>query len=666
MADDLAWPWDRMIHGGDYNPEQWDEEVWVDDVRLMQEAGVNLVSVAIFSWALLEPEPDRFEFGWLDRVLDLLDGGGIGVNLANATASPPPWLAARHPETLPVTATGIRLSPGARQAYCPSSPIFRERAAILTERIAERYGEHPALRVWHVSNEYGCHVSRCYCDVSAAAFRRWLEERYGTLDGLNRAWGTNFWSQRYHRWEEVLPPRAAPSFPNPTQQLDFRRFSTDELIALFCAERDILRRVTPTVPVTTNFVIGSGFEPVDYWAFASHVDVVAIDHYTHSVDPEAHIELAYCADVSRGLAGGDPWVVMEHSTSAVNWQERNVPKRAGELQRHSLQHVARGADGAMFFQWRQSVAGAEKYHSAMVPHAGTDTKVWRDVVSLGAALGRLDEVVGTTVEASVALVYDWDSWWTNELDSRPSQAVRYPDQARALHRALWQAGITVDVVRAGASLDGYRLVLVPTLTMVDNGAIAELERFVAAGGVALVTYFSGIVDQHDHVRPGGYPGAFRDLLGIVTEELHPLADGDIVELTDGTRATTWVEHTHLRGAEAVVTYRTGPYVGSPAVTRHTVGDGVAWYLGTRLEPDGLAGLLDIVVGEAGVRPVLPGLPDGVEAVRRRGPSGTFVFVVNHGDAAVEIAVTGRDLLGGRTGPALLIEAGGVAVVAEDV
>src|SRR3954452_3458192 len=249
-----AWPTalDQLAYGGDYNPEQWPEEIWREDVRLMQEAGVNLGSVGIFSRALLEPEPGSFDFGWLDRVLDLLHGGGIRVDLATATASPPPWLSTAHPESLPVTKDGKTLWPGGRQAYCPSSTAYREAAARLVRALAERYGEHPALELWHINNEYGRHVSECYCDASAAAFRVWLEAKYGTLDALNDAWGTAFWSQRYHAWEEILPPRLAPNFINPTQQLDFQRFSSDELLACYRAEAEILR---PTgIPITTNFM----------------------------------------------------------------------------------------------------------------------------------------------------------------------------------------------------------------------------------------------------------------------------------------------------------------------------------------------------------------------------------------------------------------------------
>ncbi|MGI9645060.1 MAG: beta-galactosidase [Ilumatobacteraceae bacterium] len=664
MADPAVWRPASMVFGADYNPEQWDESVWAEDLTLMQEAGVNLVSLAIFSWALLEPEPGVFEFGWLDRAIEGLHGAGVGVNLANATASPPPWLAARHPETLPMTIDGKTLWPGGRQAYCPSSPIFRERAGIVTEQIAARYTGHPTLKMWHVSNEMGCHVSHCYCNVSAAAFRVWLETKYGTLDALNFAWGTNFWSQRYHAWDEINPPRIAPTFPNPTQQLDFRRFSSDELLATYRAEREVLQRITPGVPITTNLVTTHHFGAVDYWAWAEHLDVVASDHYLNSADPHAHLELAFVADLSRGLAGGEPWLIMEHSTSAVNWQPRNRAKQPGEMIRNSLQHVARGSDGAMFFQWRASTAGAEKYHSALVPHAGTDTKVWRDVMTLGRSLAGLDAVVGSTVEASVAIVFDWQCWWNTDLDSRPTRSVRYIDQSRAMYRALWEAGVTADFVPPGGSLDEYRLVIVPTLTMVDDAAVGVLERYVEGGGTVLMTYFSGIVDEHDHIRLGGYPGAFRSMLGIWTEEFFPLDGDETVQLDDGSRATLWTELTHLAGAEAVASYTDGPVAGGPAITRYRFGDGTAWYLGTRLDQPDLAALVTRITRECGVVPAVEGLPTGVEAVRRVGDAGSWLFVINHTDADAEVRVEGVNLLTGQQGTSHQVTPGGVAVITE--
>jgi beta-galactosidase len=653
----------RIAYGGDYNPEQWPREVWEEDVALMREAGVNLVSVGIFSWALLEPSEGRFEMGWLDDVLDLLHRNDIAIDLATATASPPPWLSHRYPETLPMTSDGRRLWPGGRQAWCPSSPVFREKALALVEQMAGRYGGHPGLVLWHVSNELGCHNAHCYCDVSAAAFRRWLRQRYGDVDTLNEAWGTAFWSQRYGDWEEVLPPRVAPTFPNPTQQLDFRRFSSDELLAYYEAEKEILRRHTPEIPVTTNFMV-AGFKEMDYHSWAPAMDVVSNDHYLRGEGADAHIELSFGADVTRGLAGGAPWLLMEHSTSAVNWQPRNLAKLPGQMLRNSLQHVARGADGVCFFQWRSSRAGAEKFHSGLVPHAGTDTKIWREVVRLGQALDALGEIRGTTVAADAALLFDYEAWWACELDSHPSADVTYLDQAHRYYRALWAAGVTVDVVHPDAELDGFPLVVVPTLYLVSDAAADRLGEYVRNGGTVLVTYFSGIVDESDHIRLGGYPGAFRDVLGVRTEEFFPLRRSETVALDDGTTADVWAELLHLDGAEAVTSYADGPLPGVPAVTRNSYGDGTAWYAACRLDAEGVRRLVDRLLADSGVAPTRPPRP-GVELVRRTGDGRSYLFVLNHTDTDAVLPFGGTDLLTGTThADSVGVPAGGVAVLRE--
>ncbi|MEU8168928.1 beta-galactosidase [Micromonospora sp. NPDC049004] len=658
------WQGNGIYFGGDYNPEQWPEQTWSEDIELMRRAGVNLVSVGIFSWALLEPAPGRFEFGWLDRVLDLLHEGGIQVDLATATASPPPWLARAHPETLPRRADGAILWPGGRQAYCPSSPVFREHSLELVRAVAGRYAEHPAVVMWHISNELGCHNVHCYCDVSAEAFRGWLRERYGDLDRLNDAWGTAFWSQRYGDWAEINPPRTAPTLANPTQQLDFLRFSSDEQRAQLRAEREVLAAVVRQ-PITTNFMIGMGVKHMDYHSWASDVDLVSNDHYLTAANPQAHLGLAFAADHTRGVAGGDPWLLMEHSTSAVNWQPRNVAKLPGQLRRNSLAHVARGADGVLFFQWRASRAGAEKFHSALLPHAGPDTKVFREVSQLGADLKALAEIRGSRVDADVAILFDWEAWWAVELDSHPSADVTYADRINALYGALWRAGVTADIVHPSADLSGYRLVLVATLYLVRDADTEALHRFVEGGGTAAVTYFSGIVDPNDHIRLGGYPGAFRDLLGVRTEEFFPLREGERVRLDDGSTADVWTEWLHAEDAEVLASYTDGPLPGVPALTRRPVGAGAAWYVGTRLDEPATDRLVARLLDEAGVRPVAQA-PTGVEVVRRRDGERSWLFAINHTDTEVRVAASGAELLTGtRCAGELTVPAGEVAVVRED-
>jgi beta-galactosidase len=623
--------------------------VWREDVRLMREAGVNLVSVGIFSWSRLEPEPGRFEFGWLDTVLDLLHEGGVQADLATATASPPPWLS-QHPEMLPVTADGVKLWHGARQHYCPSSPVYRGGAKRLVTAMAERYGKHPALAMWHVGNEYGCHVAACWCDVSAAAFRDWLRERYGSVDGLNEAWGTDFWSQRYSSWDEVIPPRRTPTWPNPSQQLDFMRFSSDALLECYEIEHEVLKRVTPEVPVTTNFM--GFFKPLDYWKWAAREDVVSHDSYPDPSDARAGMLAAMSGDLMRSLGEGRPWVLMEQTTHRVNWREINVAKEPRQMRLWSLQAVARGADGVMFFQWRQSRAGAEKHHSAMVPHGSLEASpTWHDVVELGGQLGRLEPVAGSRSEADVAIVLDWESWWALELPSKPSGALRQMQQIEAYYEPLWEQNVLVDFVHPEAYLSRYRLVLVPNLYLVSDSGASHLTAYVEGGGTLVMSFFSGIVDVSEHIRLGGYPQPFRATLGLDVIDFHPLAANAEAGLkfADGSAGVgrIWSENIELAGAEALATFAAGHLEGKPAVTRRRSGKGTAIYLATQPDAKAMARVLDLARSTAGVTPTAD-VPKGVEVVRRSGRGKSFVFFLNHRDVAVDVPITeaGENLIDG--------------------
>ncbi|WP_030987555.1 beta-galactosidase [Streptomyces sp. NRRL WC-3744] len=659
-----------IAYGGDYNPEQWPEEVWAEDMRLMREAGVNLVSVGIFSWALLEPSEGVYDFSRLDKILDLLHENGIAADLATPTAAPPAWFFRAHPEALPTDRDGRTLSYGSRQTFCPSSPAYRQAALRIAGALAERYADHPAVRMWHVHNEYGCHNAACYCDTSAAAFRRWLRDRYGDdLAVLNKAWGTAFWSQWYYDWEEILPPRATGAVSNPTHQLDWRRFCSDELLSLYAAERDLLRAAAPAIPATTNFMVNFSFDALDYWRWAPELDIVSNDHYLRSTDPEPQIDIALSGDLTRSLADG-PWLLMEHSTGAVNWQPVNRAKNPGQLRRDALAHVARGADGIAYFQWRQSKAGAEQWHSAMVPHAGTDSQIWRDVVRLGADLKALAEVRGSTGTAEVAIVWDWNARWALELPSQPSGALCYLDLVRAWYEPLWRSGVAVDFVRPDADLTGYRLVLAPNLYLVDEAGAANLTSYAAGGGTLAVGFHSGAVDENCHARLGGYPGAFREVLGVRSDEPFPLLPGEPVALTgavpDGATGSLWSERLRLAGAEAVASYADGPLAGVPAVTRLAHGTGSAWYLATLPDPATLAALLDRVREEAGVAPVRTA-PPGVEVVRRRGPEADYLFVIDHTGRGAEVPVAQGSfelLTGKETAGTVTVAPGDVAVVRE--
>lgn len=660
----------RINFGGDYNPEQWPEPVWAEDIKLMKEAGVTMVTAGIFSWARVEPRPGEYDFGWFDRVMDNLGGAGIDVCLATMTASPPPWLSRLHPQILPETADGRRLWPGGRQHYCPSSPVYREHATRLVEQLATRYAQHPALAAWHVGNEFGAHIFQCFCDVSAADFRRWLGERYGSVDALNDAWSTAFWSQHYTTFDEVLPPRLAPTFANPAQQLDYWRFSDDVLRQCYLAEHAVLRRITPDVPITTNLM--GNHKPVNPFEWARHQDVMSLDYYQDPYDPSTHIAAALNFDLMRSARGGQPWLLMEQAPSAVNWRERNAAKKPGMMRLWSWQAVAQGADAVLYFQWRASRGGAEKFHSAMVPHAGRDTRVFREVAELGREFAGVPDIAGTRSSADVALLTDWNSWWALELDSHPSAALDSKQLNRGYYRALFDAGVACDILPPERDLTGYKLVVVPNLYLLSEENANRLAAYVAGGGQLLISFFSGIVDDCDRVHLGGYPAHLRRLLGLRIEEFWPLAEGETIpvrgELT-GT-ADLWSEAIDLAGADAVAAFASGELAGRPAITRNSYGAGTAWYVGTRLKPATLRTLMDRVRDQSGVQPVLPGLPEGVQAtVRAGGDAGdrrSFLFLLNHGEASAtcELPEPMRDRLNPGPNPvtAVTLPARGVAVL----
>ncbi|MFB7333639.1 beta-galactosidase [Streptomyces adustus] len=628
----------RILFGGDYNPEQWPEKTWAEDVRLMRDAHVNSVTVGVFSWARLEPEPGAREFGWLDRLLDLLHEGGIGVVLATPTSSPPPWLGRLHPETLPRDADGRTEWWGGRQHFSHSSATYRHYAAAITEDLAARYAGHPALTLWHINNEY---CTTDHGDEAAAAFRRWLRTRYGSLDALNTAWGTAFWSQGYDTWDGILPPRRAHYLNNPAQVLDFRRFTSDMLLECYIAERDIVARHTPHIPVTTNFMplwIGQ-----DGWRWAGQEDVVSVDLYPDPGDPLGAQHGALVQDLTRSQANG-PWMLMEQAAGAVSWRRVNRPKPRGLNRLWSLQAVARGADAVCYFQWRQSRQGAEKYHSAMLGHAGEEGRSHQEIRQLGAELALIGaEVAGRHSRAEVVVLHDWNAWWAGVQEGRPSAEVDPAAVLGAWHRALWEANVATDFAHPEHDLTGYALVVVPQLHLLTDAAIDNLLAYVDGGGTLVAGFLTGVADEDDRVRPGGMDARLRTLFGIrVLHEWWPLDAGETVAC-DGFLGTLWSEE--IEAADDVsetVPYQGGELDGMPAVLRR----GRAWYVSTLPEPDALRGLLTVVADDAGVRPVLAGLPAGVEAVRR----GELLFLLHHGRDPVTVDVPGthRDLLTGET------------------
>ncbi len=646
----------HVFHGGDYNPEQSPEAIWDEDVRLMQEAHVNIATLPVFGWVTLQPDEESFAFEWLDTVIGKLWAGGISICLATATASVPAWLDQKYPDVLVVNSAGVRRKHGNRHTFCPNSPNFRRLSTNLTHKLAERYGTHPALQVWHISNEYG---TPCYCDQCATAFRVWLLERYGSLEEVNRRWCTAFWGHTYTDWSQIETPTLNGERSMQALLIDYDRFQSQSLLNCFKAEAAVLREITPNVPITTN-LMGS-FKTLDYHSWAKEMDIVSWDHYPGKDAPPAN--MAFQHSLMRGLKEGNPFMLMEQTPSQQNWQAHNALKRPGIMRLWSYQAMAHGADTVMYFQWRRSRGAQEKYHGAVVEHVGTSApRVFQEVAALGKELEALGtQTLGGRVAAKVAVLFDWENWWGIEYSSGPSVDLKYVPQCQHYFRALHQLGIPTDVVSPEADLSGYDLVIAPVLYMVKPGIAEKLERFTESGGTFVTTFFSGIVDETDLVHLGGYPGPLRKLLGIWVEEidaLTPQQTNTVVferpfgDLSGAYPCRLLCDRLHSEGAEVLATYGSDFYAGEPAVTRNHFGKGKALYLATLLDQEALVPLLNRLCTDSGIAPPLGPVPAGIEVMPRVSPSGeTLFYVLNHNVTSVALDLGDRsftDLLTGST------------------
>ncbi|HYP19837.1 MAG TPA: beta-galactosidase [Chloroflexia bacterium] len=663
MTDPMQWLHNRLpyfAHGGDYNPEQWmsasdpqDEAIWREDMRLMRLAGVNVATVGVFSWVSLQPDEHTFTFGWLDRVMDRLAENGIFACLATGTAAQPAWLSKAYSDVLPVDELGIRKEHGQRQRYCPTSPDFRRLSQDLARRLAERYRAHPALLLWHVSNEYG---PSCRCDRCADRFRTWLQGRYDSLEDLNRRWVTAFWSHTYTAWEQIVPPGPRSERSIQGLLLDYNRFMSDMNLECYLGEAQVLRLVTPQVPVTTNFM--QWYKPLDYFSWAPHLDVISWDSYPDRSDHPSSIALRH--DLMRGLKGGQSWLLMEQTPSQVQWRAQDPLKRPGVMRMLNYQAIARGSDAVMYFQWRQSAGSAEKYHGAVVSHAGHEhTRVFGEVAALGAELRSLGGgLLGTRLPARVALVFSWPNWWNVENEYSPSKALKYVEEVERYYRPLWEGNVAVDVVPPGRELSGYDLVIAPVLNMVTGAQGEAIERYVENGGVFVTTFFSGVVDENDRVWLGGYPGPLRRTLGIWVEEYDPLTP-DMTNrvqvapdswLPGGSyECDLWCEVVHLEGAVALATYEADFYAGRPAISEHRFGKGRAIYVATRTEQTLINSLVGGLLADLGVTSPLEA-PAGVEVTRREGDGRSYTFVLNHNSTPVEVPLPApmQDMISGQS------------------
>lgn len=660
----------KIRYGGDYNPEQWPQEVWDEDHRLFTRAGIDTLTVGVFTWSVTQPAPDTYDFTVLDRILDRAAAEGRRVCLATGTAALPPWLATGHPEVNRTDFEGRRHRYGQRHNFCPSSPAYREHATALASRLAERYAAHPALLAWHVNNEYG---GACYCDRCADAFRDWLRDRHGTLDALNDAWWTTFWSHRYTDWDQIEPPNALTEHwrgPDHTAfqgiTLDWFRFTTDALLGCFLAEKEVIRAHDPDTPVTTNFM--GLFRPLDYHRWAPHLDFASWDNYPPLDAPPTRPALAH--DLMRGLKDGAPFWLMEQTPSTTACRDVNPLRRPGELRLATFQAIAHGADAALYFQMRASRGACEKYHGAVIGHAGRDdTRVFREVAALGRELETLgDRTLGARTPACTALLFDWDSWWALEISDGPSRLVKYPDVVHAYYRAAREAGADVDVVPQTADLTPYDVVLAPVLHLVKGDLATRLEAVAARGGTVLATFLSGRVDQHDRAFLTDVPGPLAPLMGIRVDEWDARPPEFVQTVPElGAEARLVFEIVLPRGAVPVATYGTDFYAGTPAVTRNRYGDGEGWYVATALDQRGVDQVVRRILTRHDLLGPYAGHP-AVETATRVAPDGTrLLFLLNHSPEPVHLTAhtTATDLLTGKRvdqGEPLVLDPCGVAIL----
>lgn len=658
-----------IAFGGDYNPDQWSEETWDDDVCLMKKAGVNTVALAIFSWDRIQPQENRWDFGWLDRIIDKLGKAGIATDLASATATAPLWLYEKHPEVLPCDKFGHPVNAGSRQSWSPTSPVFKEYALTLCRKLAERYGANPYVTAWHMGNEYGWNNRNDYSDNALNAFRLWCERKYGTIGALNQAWGTTFWGQEMNSFDEVLIPRfmGADSMVNPGQKLDFERFGNDMLLDFYKAERDAIAEICPDKPFTTNFMVSTDQCCMDYADWANEVNFVSNDHYFHE-GGEMHLDELACSDaLMDSFALGKPWYVMEHSTSAVQWKPLNMRKRKGETVRDSLAHVAMGADAINFFQWRASAFGAESFHSAMVPHAGEDTKLFRQVCELGETLQTLADagVQGSELERSdTAILFSAESEWATRSETLPSMKLNHWHDVRDWYRAFLDAGTRADIMPLKYDWSDYKTVVLPTVLMLSAVDTRRLADFAAAGGRVVVGYATGLIDENFHTWLGGYPGAgnglLRDMLGIRGEEFNILGSGvegepEAIRLGAGGEvapedaaalngATTrlWQNDVTVTGDRTqVLAMYAGEEAdeweldGMAAVTRNPYGAGEAYFVGCDLDVADLTKLIRTYLAAPAQSQQSQANTDVLHTVRKSA-GAAFDFYLPRGKKEVEL------------------------------
>ena len=627
---------DRILFGGDYKPNQWPKEIWEEDIRIFKKASINSATVNVFSWAKIQPSENCYDFEELDQIIEKLSTEGFDIVLATSTAALPAWMFKKYPEVARTDYDGRHHKFGQRHNACPNSLVYQKYAERLATKLAERYGENPQVTCWHINNEYG---GECYCENCEKAFRVWLKDKYQTIEALNKAWNMEFWGHTVYEWDEIVLPNALSEGIGYDKtafagiSIDYRRFNSDSLLKNYMMERDAIRKIDPTTPITTNLM--GTFKGLDYFKWAKEMDLISWDNYPAYNTPWSLVAMTH--DLMRGLKQ-QPFMLMEQTPSQQNWQPYNSLKKPGQMRAQSYQTIAHGADTIQYFQLRRSIGACEKFHGAVIEHVGhEDTRVFRETAALGAELAQLSDIIGTQTQAQVAVIFDWDNYWALEYTSGPTVDLKYVEQIHRYYRYFHEQNIAVDLVPVDADLSKYKLVAAPVLYMIKEGMQERLTDFVKQGGSLLTTYMSGIVDQSDNVHLGGYPGPLRELAGIWVEEIDALApeqsNGVSLVNEELTGTSNLVSDLiHLETAEALAHYTSNFYAGMPAVTKNMFGDGTVYYFGGQLEDQLQDQLFKTIVEENDITPVIEEATKLEVACRENAEAKFFVIINFHEEA----------------------------------
>lgn len=648
----------NFLHGGDYNPEQWREYpgIFEKDIELMKKAHCNCMSVGIFSWASLEPEEGVFTFDWLQKVIDTLYENGIYTVLATPSGGKPNWLVQKYPEVAQVNTHGMREHNRFRHNFCKSSPLFREKIKIIDEKLAERFANHPGVVMWHISNEFS--GSGCYCENCRQAFIEWLKQRYVTLEKLNHEWWSTVWSHNYTDWDQIYPPSELGDTTSTAICLDWRRFNTYLTVDYMKTEIDAVKKYNPDIPVTTNMM--PLFFDLDYFKFKDSIDLSALDCYPSWHGPTDDISVAsstaLCYDVARSLKPDRPFVLMESTPSTMNWKPASKLKRPGVHKLSSLQAIAHGSNTVQYFQFRTCRGGPEKFHGAIVDHYGNDkSRVFNEVADLGKTIKKIGEVYNSVVKNDVSILFDWENRWAlDHTDGPRNCGMKYEQTIEKHHRYFWKNSIGTDIVDEDCEIDHYKLLVAPLMYMLRPKFAEKLRSFVENGGILILSYFSGIVNESDLCYLNGFPGLISDMAGLNIMETDALYDGQTVSVEFNGKAYTAKEICDIINtdtAETLGTYTSEFYAGTPAVTVNNYGKGKVYFIAARMEEDFIDEFYSCVLSNTDIKSVVSGeLPYGVVATRRVGENSEYIFIQNFNtsSAVISLEKAYTDILSGET------------------